>query len=92
MQPMMKEKKAKIQGEGEGKTVLNVSDYPELEGIQAGASVKGTWEGTVDSEPDKDGNVPITYNSMELETENAADKALEGMMAKPEAAGEEEEI
>lgn len=69
--------------DGGDKIRLNVSDYPDLTGIEAGASVSGTWEGTVDDAQDEDGNVFVTPSSMEIELENAADKELSELSNRP---------
>lgn len=73
--------------DGGGKIQLNVSDYPELTGIEPGAPVSGKWEGNADNTPDEDGNVMVTFSTMEIETENKADRELAEMTGKPEQTG-----
>ena len=73
--------------DGGGSIQLNVSDYPKLIGIEAGAQVTGTWEGNVDAAPDEDGNVTVRFSQMEIETENSADLALSNLSGKPEQSG-----
>jgi len=70
--------------EGDHQTVLSVEKYPELEGIEVGAEVKGSWSGKVSDV--SDGQVTIDYSELEIETENAADQALstlKGEKSKP---------
>ena len=76
--------------DGGGSIQLNVSDYPQLTGIEAGAEVSGKWNGNVDAAPDEDGNVTVRFSTMEIETDNAADRALEELSNKSEQTGGDE--
>ncbi len=60
-----------------GTTTLSIQQYPELKGIQPGDKLSGTFEGSVDS-VDGD-NVTVSYSSMDLQTENPADKTFKKM-------------
>ena len=65
-----------------GSTVLDVTKFPELQGAQQGSKVSGTWEGLVDSiENDM---AKISFSSLEISTENTADKELKRMSGQPE--------
>lgn len=69
-----------------GSTVLSTEKYPELEGMAEGSPISGTWEGTVSKVDGK--NVTVNYTSMELTTENQADKELNRMTGRvPMSAG-----
>lgn len=74
-------------------TTVSTMDYPELEGVEVGDPVSGTWQGTVES---VDGDmVRITYSNLEVETKNPADKELEKISGqdekKPSSFDEEDE-
>lgn len=81
----------------EGKsTVMNVKEYPELEGLEVGAAVRGSWEGSVSAVDGDD--MTIAYDTVNIETENDADRELNKlqgkkkmpMMPAPMMEGEEE--
>ena len=61
-------------------TTLDSSKYPQLEGAAVGQFVKGVWEGKVTA--NDNGQVTIQYDSLDLETENSADKSLAEMKGK----------
>ena len=65
---------------------FNPEEYPQLQGIQVGAAISGKWTGTV-AEVAEDGSVTVNYESTEIETENGADKALNGLTGKKESSG-----
>ena len=69
-------------------TTLSVENYPELEGVQVGETISGKWSGKVTKS--ENGSVTIEYDSMELETENSADRELRGMMKQPQMMTEKE--
>ena len=77
---------ADLESDGES-TSLSVENYPELEGVQVGETISGKWEGRIVEV--KNGMVKVEYDSMELETENTADRDLR-QMTKQESAPVEE--
>lgn len=68
-----------------GSTTLALDKYPELQGMAKGDKISGKWEGVID-QIDTD-NATISYTSLNLETENTADKEMERIMGsqKPKA-------
>lgn len=58
-------------------TTVDEQKYPQLQGAVVGQPVSGQWQGKVSAV--QDGKVTIQYDSMQIETKNKADKALERM-------------
>lgn len=87
IKPMMGQKgddgKSMGQDMGEmGSTILDVTKFPQLQGAEQGAKVSGTWEGLVDSiENDQ---AKISFSSLEISTENQADKEVKRMSSQGE--------
>lgn len=83
------ERQSDMMEEGDEDTgILTVEDYPELEGISEGETIKGNWEAKVIEV--KDGKVKIEYTLDEIETENSADRDLREMTKQTNVAIEEE--
>ena len=61
-------------------SVMNVKDYPELEGLEVGSSVKGSWEGSIASVDGDD--YTVSYDTVNIETENEADRSLQKLTGK----------
>ena len=55
-------------------TTLSAEKYPELEGAEVGQTVEGNFTGRVISVDN--GQVTLQYESLEISTENKADKSL----------------
>lgn len=77
-------------------TSLSVEKYPELAAIKPGVTISGRWTGKVSGVDN--GMASIAFDSMELETENRADKALKqltgqtaGEVGAPEGADDDED-
>lgn len=66
---------------GEGEMNFSTQDYPELQGLQQGASIKVTCEGTVSGTDGDNVSISINPGSCQFETQGAADKAM-GEMSK----------
>lgn len=60
-------------------TTLSAEQYPELKNAQVGQYVEGRFTGKVNAV--NDGQVTIQYDSVELSTENKADKSLKDLSA-----------
>ena len=75
-----KDKGADIVNDGESMT-LSMDSYPELQNAEVGQAISGTWSGRVVEV--NDDKVKIEYDSMELETENSADKEMRSMAKQP---------
>src|SRR3990167_1066696 len=65
---------------GLGQTVIPLKEYPNLMSAKVGAKVSGTWKGTVESLDDEE--ITITYDSVDVTSENKADKAMNKMMGR----------
>lgn len=65
-------------------TVMNVKDYPELEGMGVGDPVSGSWSGNI-AGVDED-NFTVTYDEVTIETESGADKELRRLSGKEKKA------
>ena len=79
MNPNFENEPATMESEGTGGGELGFSktQYPELEGLKEGASVKVRCEGTISS---SDGDmVYITPTTCEFETEGQADREMKEM-------------
>lgn len=66
-------------GEGENEMTFSTGDYPELEGLQAGAPVKVTCQATVKDAGDGNVTLSIDPGACEFETEGQADKSMKQM-------------
>lgn len=74
--PMKVGSDMEMQNDGE-KTVLSIGKYPELQNAKVGSPVSGSWDGTVESiDGDK---VTVAYSSLDINTENSADKEMDKM-------------
>lgn len=63
-------------------TTLDKNDYPELEGMTEGSPISGKWSGKITAvNGDK---YTITYDEVNLETENSADREYDRMSRQPQ--------
>lgn len=80
--PMKKDKSISEEAMGGvGKMTLNMKDHPQLQGVQEGQEIEGSFECRVVGV--NGDQVDLEYTNIDFSTENQADQSLKKMMGKP---------